>query len=121
MEYRQNQQQLSDMVAKKLWQKDRFLQKPKATSTPIKMQPTKAKNNVSSRNAKDLVWEMKKNALVPALERDSFFNTNHSKELDNLRLEASNLRARNEQLTDEKLRLSSQLGLQTQVSVVHHI
>eukprot|EP00794_Sanderia_malayensis_P011368 gene11368-12553_t len=111
--YKQQQQQQQNNT----WHKNMIdIEKPMATSTPALKSRIK-----SDRKVKEVVKCSKKvlkqidNADSLILMKEKTEN-DHKIELENLKLQCASLQSHNEQLVEEKLKLSKQLGLQTQVN-----
>ena len=101
-----------------------------ATSTPINLKKITKRKSVHSRGKKirtdisdsfdseDIVGQLRKAASASLLEEDEFNMVNYidlQTKIQELQLKVCSLEHVNDKITDEKLRLSSQLGIQTKV------
>ena len=98
------------------WQEDTVLPQPIASSTPA---VKKVKQVVSSRNARDILGKIKKSQPIEILDEEAppyqNYSTNLYKELEDLKLKLSTLEEMKDKIIEEKMKVSTQLGIQTQV------
>ena len=91
---------------------------PLATSTPAVNRGKKMKHSVASRNAKELVGKMKKSESISVVEQrnsDKAEKSDLVKEIENLKLKIKGMEEAKEKFIEEKMKISTQLGIQTQV------
>lgn len=115
MEFENNEASMPRQISPNL-QEETVLPKPIAASTPA---ARKVKQVISSRNAREILGKIKKSQPVTILAEETPPHQNNStnlyKEIGDLKLKLSNLEEMKDKIIEEKMKVSKQLGIQTQV------
>ena len=115
MEFANNENSTTRQAFPK-WQEESVLPKPIAASTPA---VKKVKQVVSSQSARNILGKIKKSQPFEILDEGApphqNYSTNLYKELEDLKLKLSTLEEMKDKIIEEKMKVSTQLGIQTQV------
>ena len=98
------------------WQPSKLKSKPLATSTPSNRK-RREKQTVNSKNVKEAIEKVKKSDAKSQVVENSSSDADQdiSKELQELKLKLEVLEEGKQKLIEEKMKVSRQLGVQTQV------
>ena len=112
MEFKQNN---SDRTIDYDWPRDLRLKRPVATSTPALKESKKEKKSEQRKSSKSILKELGKSDSIISIDEKK--KTLLKEKEEDLKLEIYQLKQSNEKLIEEKLKLSKQLGMQTQVLI----
>ncbi len=112
-----NNSQVFQHTAENRWHEEFLLKRPMATSTPASRDTRiKQRKDIAAQKASKKILKDIDNVDSVQMMREKL-DASYKIELENLRSKESYLETLNEKLVEEKLKLSKQLGIQSQVIV----